>query len=178
MRKGWADLAIAITECWLLISRTALHLTACSRSRSVLRRSWTRSPLRRPHPPSCAQSEERDPWQKGWAPYSKPFRPLVFRLPGSSRRGRAAPSPLLRLLRLSGGLQRSLATSIAVQSHHLLVGDIHLVGDVPALLHVERIHVVHPLLERQPLGRRRRIGAEPVSNDSSIPIAVDSAPSR
>ena len=93
MRKEWADLAIAITECWLLISRTASHLTACSRSRSVLRRSWTRSPLRRPHPPSCAQSEERDPWQKRWAPYSKPFRRLCFGF--LAARGAAEPRLLL-----------------------------------------------------------------------------------
>ena len=135
---------------------------------------WTRSLLRRLHPTSCAQSEERDPWQNGWTPLGKPLRLLVFWLPGSSRCGSAAPSRLLCLLRLSGSLQRSLAASIALQSYHLLVGDIHLLGDVPALLPVERIHVVHQLLECQPLGRRHRLGLNqlPMMHDASDTAAA------
>ena len=49
-----------------------------------------------------------------------------------------------------------------------LSGHCSSLGDVPALLPVERIHVVHQLLECQSLGRRHRLGAESVSDDAHL----------
>ena len=49
-----------------------------------------------------------------------------------------------------------------------LSGHYSSLGDIPALLHVKKIHVVHQLLKRQPLGRRHCLGAEPVADDAYL----------
>ena len=49
-----------------------------------------------------------------------------------------------------------------------LSGHYSSLGDVLALLPVERVHVVYQLLERQPLGCRHRLGSEPVADDAYL----------